>query len=151
MHTNLLSAQQIYAGDSLKENGIFIFSSEWITKPHVKSPLIIHDEGGVMCDEYSCKTKLKHLCLKCLNFTLHLTNCSLFGMTNNIISFKQRSGTADLRLGITSISCAYHHMRPDIVLDYGSCSGPTHGSPLQFARSEPEAGHTMATCKPRAN
>lgn len=75
MHTNLLSAQQIYAGDSLKENGIFIFSFEWITKPHVKSPLIIHDEGGVTY-EYSCKAKLNKLCLKCLNFTLHLTNFS---------------------------------------------------------------------------
>ncbi len=66
MHTNLLSAQQIYAGDSLKENGIFNFSFEWITKAHVKIPSIIHDEGSVVYDEYSCKTRLNHFCLKCL-------------------------------------------------------------------------------------
>lgn len=48
MHTNLLSEQQIYAGDSLKENGIFNFSFEWITKPHVKIPSIPHDEDSIV-------------------------------------------------------------------------------------------------------
>lgn len=33
MHTNLLSAQQIYAGDSLKENGIFISHLSGLPNP----------------------------------------------------------------------------------------------------------------------
>lgn len=69
MHTNLLSEQQIYAGDSLKENGIFNFSFEWITKPHVNIPSITHDEDSIVYDKYSCKNKVQsffasNLCCK---------------------------------------------------------------------------------------
>lgn len=56
MHTDLLCVQQIYAGDSLKENGIFNFSFERITKLHVRVPWVIYDEDDVMYDEYSCMT-----------------------------------------------------------------------------------------------
>lgn len=56
MHTNLLSAQQIYAGESFKENGIFLIRA--ITKPHVKIPLIIQDEGSIVYGRRRCKTRL---------------------------------------------------------------------------------------------
>lgn len=48
-------------GDSLKENGIFNFSFERITKTNVKTPLIIHDEGSLVHDEHSCKTRLNQV------------------------------------------------------------------------------------------
>lgn len=61
--TNLLCAQQIYAGDSLKENGIFNYSFG-IPNLMYKSHSLGHDE--VVNDKYAFKTRLNHFILKCL-------------------------------------------------------------------------------------